>query len=66
MGLSHAFMSLGRIVGPLLAGVLFDLDIRLPYLVGAVAMAVGFVVSLVWVVSNCLSKQFPGFHRAVL
>jgi DHA1 family multidrug resistance protein-like MFS transporter len=46
MGLSHAFMSLGRIVGPLLAGMLFDLDIRLPYLVGAAAMAIGFVVSL--------------------
>ena len=46
MGLSHAFMSLGRIVGPLLAGVLFDLDMRLPYLVGAAAMAMGFVISL--------------------
>jgi DHA1 family multidrug resistance protein-like MFS transporter len=49
MGLSHAFMSLGRIVGPLLAGVLFDLDIRLPYLVGAAAMAAGFAVGLAWV-----------------
>jgi DHA1 family multidrug resistance protein-like MFS transporter len=46
MGLSNSFMSLGRIIGPLLAGVLFDLDIRLPYLVGAAAMAIGFVVSL--------------------
>lgn len=46
MGLSHAFMSLGRIVGPLLAGVLFDLDMRLPYLVGTVAMAAGCVISL--------------------
>lgn len=36
--------------GPLLAAVLFDLDIRLPYLVGAVAMVVAFVVSLGWVV----------------
>ena len=48
MGLSHAFMSLGRIVGPLLAGVLFDLDIRLPYLAGAAAMGMGLVVSLAW------------------
>ena len=48
MGLSHAFMSLGRIVGPLLAGVLFDLDLRLPYLVGAAAMAMGLVISLAW------------------
>jgi len=48
MGLSHAFMSLGRIIGPLLAGVLFDLDLRLPYLVGAAAMAIGLVISLAW------------------
>jgi hypothetical protein len=38
----------GIIAALWLGGVLFDLDLRLPYLVGAVAMVVGFVVSLVW------------------
>jgi DHA1 family multidrug resistance protein-like MFS transporter len=55
MGLSNSFMSLGRIIGPLLAGVLFDLDLRLPYLVGSAAMAVGFVVSLL--------SEIPGAGR---
>jgi len=57
MGLSNSFMSLGRIVGPLLAGVLFDLDVRLPYLVGAAAMAVGFGVSVIWVARAASAAQ---------
>jgi DHA1 family multidrug resistance protein-like MFS transporter len=48
MGLNNSFMSLGRITGPLLAGMLFDADIRLPYLVGGAVMLVGFMISLVW------------------
>jgi DHA1 family multidrug resistance protein-like MFS transporter len=57
MGLSHASMSLGRIVGPLLAGVLFDLDMRLPYLVGAAAMGIGFVISLAGVARDAPATQ---------
>ncbi|MBN2385438.1 MAG: MFS transporter [Anaerolineales bacterium] len=48
MGLSNAFVSLGRIIGPLIGGVTFDLDIRLPYLSAAGVMFLGFVASLVW------------------
>lgn len=48
MGLNNAFMSLGRMVGPVWAGLVFDVDIRLPYVSGAAVMAAGFVVSLVW------------------
>jgi DHA1 family multidrug resistance protein-like MFS transporter len=48
MGLNNSFMSLGRIVGPVWAGLLFDINVLLPYLSGAAIMAVGFVVSLVW------------------
>jgi DHA1 family multidrug resistance protein-like MFS transporter len=47
MGLSNSFVSLGRIVGPLFAGYLFDVNISLPYLSGAVVMGLGFVLSLV-------------------
>jgi DHA1 family multidrug resistance protein-like MFS transporter len=49
MGLSNSFMSLGRIVGPIWAGLLFDVHVNYPYLSGAVIMFVGFLVSLVWV-----------------
>jgi DHA1 family multidrug resistance protein-like MFS transporter len=48
MGLSNSFMSLGRIAGPLWAGFVFDLNLILPFISGAVVMLVGFIVSLVW------------------
>lgn len=53
MGLNNSFMSLGRIVGPVWAGYLFDVNYNLPYLSGAVVMFVGFLVSLAKV------KQVP-------
>jgi DHA1 family multidrug resistance protein-like MFS transporter len=49
MGLSNSFMSLGRIVGPLWAGLVFDVNFDYPYLSGAAILFVGFLISLVWV-----------------
>ncbi|MCA9874945.1 MAG: MFS transporter, partial [Anaerolineales bacterium] len=46
MGLNNSFMSLGRIVGPVWAGFLFDVNIHWPYLSGAVVMLLGFVLCL--------------------
>lgn len=46
MGLSNSFVSLGRIVGPLGSGFLFDINFLLPYLGGAAFMSLGFIVSL--------------------
>jgi len=48
MGLNNAFQSLGRMFGPAWAGMVLDLDLRLPYLSGAVIMLIGFGVSLIW------------------
>jgi DHA1 family multidrug resistance protein-like MFS transporter len=45
MGLSNAFNSLGRIAGPPLGGVTFDLDWRLPFIGSAIVMVIGFAVS---------------------
>ena len=49
MGLSNSFMSLGRIVGPIWAGFIFDVNVNYPYLSGAAIMFAGFLISLVWV-----------------
>jgi DHA1 family multidrug resistance protein-like MFS transporter len=48
MGLSSSFISLGRIVGPLWAGFVYDINLIFPYISGAVIMMVGFLVSLLW------------------
>lgn len=49
MGLSNSFMSLGRIAGPMVAGITFDINIEYPNLSGALVLLVGFLASLVWV-----------------
>jgi DHA1 family multidrug resistance protein-like MFS transporter len=46
MGMNNAFMSLGRIVGPLWAGYALDINLNYPYLTGAFIMAVGFILCL--------------------
>ncbi len=47
MGLSNSFMSLGRIIGPLWAGFIYDINVIYPYLSGAVVMVFSFFFSLV-------------------
>ena len=46
MGLNNAFMSLGRIVGPIWAGVALDFNLALPYLTGSLVMFAGFILSV--------------------
>jgi DHA1 family multidrug resistance protein-like MFS transporter len=48
MGLNNSFMSLGRIIGPMWAGFIYDINLTYPYYSGAVIMLIGFVMSLVW------------------
>lgn len=52
MGLSNSFVSLGRIVGPILGGLVFDINLNLPYLSGAIIMLAGFAFSLFWIGSD--------------
>lgn len=48
LGLNNSFQSLGRVAGPLVAGALFDFNIRLPYTSAAVIMLVSFGLAMVW------------------
>jgi MFS transporter, DHA1 family, multidrug resistance protein len=48
LGLSSGFESLGRVIGPLYAGSMFDLNINLPYSSAAVIMLVSFGMSMLW------------------
>ena len=49
MGLSNSFVSLGRVAGPLFAGMVFDINPNLPYLCGALILCGVFGLSLKWV-----------------
>ncbi len=48
MGLSNSFVSLGRVVGPIVAGIIFDINPNYPYVSGALILCVVFIISLIW------------------
>jgi DHA1 family multidrug resistance protein-like MFS transporter len=49
MGLGNSFISLGRIIGPVWAGFIFDINASYPYLSGAAIMFTGFLMGLAWI-----------------
>lgn len=51
-GMNNAYMSLGNIFGPVLAGILFDIQINLPYLFGALVLLIAYFVSVKWIESK--------------
>jgi DHA1 family multidrug resistance protein-like MFS transporter len=57
MGLSNSFMSLGRIIGPIWAGFIFDVNVTYPYLSGSLFMFIGFLISLAWLAPKTRSVE---------
>jgi len=46
MGINNSFLSLGRVVGPLWAGNIYDVGINLPYITGSIIMFIGLVIGI--------------------
>jgi len=47
-GMNNAYMSLGSMIGPILAGNLFDWNMESPYVFGSIILAICFGVALTW------------------
>ncbi len=47
-GMNNAYMSLGNMIGPALAGTLFDYNMDAPYILGAMILVGCFILSFVW------------------
>jgi MFS transporter, DHA1 family, multidrug resistance protein len=47
-GMNNAYMSLGNMVGPALAGILFDINISFPYIAGTVILLGCFFLANTW------------------
>ncbi|MEI7025059.1 MFS transporter [Paenibacillus sp. y28] len=45
-GMNNAYMSVGNIFGPALAGILFDVHMDYPYLFGAFVLLLSFIISV--------------------
>ncbi|MCZ2257173.1 MFS transporter [Sporosarcina sp. G11-34] len=47
-GMITAYMSLGNMIGPALAGIMFDINITYPYIMGTFLLLVCFVIAFYW------------------
>ncbi|NWQ44568.1 MFS transporter [Bacillus sp. EB106-08-02-XG196] len=47
-GMNNSYMSLGNMIGPALAGTLFDWHMSLPFTIGAIILLGCFVLTFVW------------------
>ncbi|MBZ5199961.1 MFS transporter [Planomicrobium chinense] len=48
MGMNNAYMSIGNVIGPLLAGVLYDFNISYPFILGFVMLMVTMMITVTW------------------
>lgn len=55
MGLNNAMTSLGRVIGPLWGGYIYDINIAYPFFSGAATLLLGLLVSFIG-----LQKQITG------
>lgn len=47
-GMNSMFTSIGNVIGPIIGGILFDIDLNYPYYFSTVLLAVGIGLTLVW------------------
>lgn len=50
------FTSLGNIIGPLLGGMLFDLNVNLPFQFAAVVLIVALLITFKWVMPKFVQQ----------
>ncbi|GKW45792.1 MFS transporter [Planococcus sp. NCCP-2050] len=48
MGMNNAYMSIGNVIGPLLAGVLYDVNIIYPFILGLAMLLVTMFITVLW------------------
>ena len=48
MGMNNAYMSVGNVIGPLLAGVLYDINIIYPFILGLIMLMVTMFITVAW------------------
>ena len=48
MGMNNAYMSIGNILGPLLAGALYDIRILYPFIAGLIILVLTTIFTFMW------------------
>ncbi|MBZ5201787.1 MFS transporter [Planomicrobium chinense] len=47
-GMNSMFTSIGNIIGPIIGGILFDIDLNYPFYFATVTLAIGIALTLAW------------------
>ncbi len=47
-GMNSMFTSLGNIMGPMIGGMLFDINFNYPYYFATIVLVIGIIFSLFW------------------
>ena len=48
MGMNNAYMSIGNVLGPTLAGILYDVKIIYPFILGLAVLSITMFIALTW------------------
>lgn len=48
MGMNNMYMSIGNVLGPTCAGLLYDVNIYYPFMLGLVLLALTLIITIVW------------------
>lgn len=57
MGMNNAYMSIGNVLGPLIAGLIYDIQMIYPFLLSLIILIVTIIVSISWQKRQRLTKK---------
>ncbi|VEF48840.1 multidrug-efflux transporter [Bacillus freudenreichii] len=57
MGMNNAYMSIGNVLGPLTAGLIYDIQMIYPFLLGLIVLVLTMIVSVSWQKRQRLTKK---------
>ncbi|EGA88774.1 multidrug-efflux transporter [Planococcus donghaensis MPA1U2] len=60
MGMNNAYMSIGNVIGPLLAGILYDVNIVFPFMLGLLMLLLTLSITVVWQRSRAVKASTIG------
>lgn len=48
MGMNNAYMSIGNVLGPTLAGMMYDVQITYPFILGLLLLILTLMITMAW------------------
>jgi DHA1 family multidrug resistance protein-like MFS transporter len=48
MGMNNAYMSIGNVLGPTLAGMMYDVHITYPFMLGLILLFITLMITMAW------------------